>query len=329
MGLAAVVSVWALGHSALKKTSTRAAFVLASEISLNTLMLFLLKVAHIPMSGKPRLGVKAEPFDGAHERAPWVASVIRKDQRVLAIAGCFLYAAGIPVVLLLVSWRFAGLRAEDVISRRIGALFSTCRDGCWISNDLEFGADAQTRLLCQLTGVHLPGDGMEQEGALLLTRPPGPQHLALHHCEQVSSVAPYRFMPANKSQILVSLWLMIIPLAGVASPGTSDDSDMATLAHFWRAHPDLRMANVLLPSNETVERVCARAPVPAVGNYFARAPRPFWKKGAEVSLSAYSGATAAGPDVNGGGARGEEELDPAAERMKGQGRCQDCLCCVR
>ncbi|RKO83681.1 hypothetical protein BDK51DRAFT_49758 [Blyttiomyces helicus] len=59
------------------------------------------------------------------------ASVLRNDQRTVAIAGCVLYAAGILLILLLVSWYFAGRRTEDVVYRRIGALFSTYRDRCW------------------------------------------------------------------------------------------------------------------------------------------------------------------------------------------------------
>ncbi|RKO89987.1 hypothetical protein BDK51DRAFT_33078 [Blyttiomyces helicus] len=183
MGLAAVASVWALWHSAWRNMGVRTAFLRASEISLNALVLFS-KIAHIPMSkeftstfecatdGENYMRVRfcsrrqtlkptnsraiASPPEAdrsyllsspditcyssacAHETA-MVASALRNNQRAVAIAGCFLYVAGIPVLLLLASWRFAGRRTEDVVSRRMGALFSTYRDGCWRNDGVPLG----------------------------------------------------------------------------------------------------------------------------------------------------------------------------------------------
>ncbi|RKO84327.1 hypothetical protein BDK51DRAFT_33040, partial [Blyttiomyces helicus] len=45
-------------------------------------------------------------------------AVIRYNQRDLAIAGCILYAAGIPAIILLLSWQFADRRKEEQVFRR-------------------------------------------------------------------------------------------------------------------------------------------------------------------------------------------------------------------
>ncbi|RKO89986.1 hypothetical protein BDK51DRAFT_33077 [Blyttiomyces helicus] len=306
MGLAAVASVWALWHSAWRNMGVRTAFLRASEISLNALVLFS-KIAHIPMSkeftstfecatdGENYMRVRfcsrrqtlkptnsraiASPPEAdrsyllsspditcyssacAHETA-MVASALRNNQRAVAIAGCFLYVAGIPVLLLLASWRFAGRRTEDVVSRRMGALFSTYRDGCWyfeglhrisvvkgsfLSGEhiwdpysLEFKPrtlDAGYRTIWNLGLLLTPIIFANSPASICLMtfclifadcalRKGGNKGLRAGGAALDSTAGP----PTPPSpRLRADLVITLIPLAGVASPGTSEDSDEAAL----------------------------------------------------------------------------------------------------
>ncbi|RKO90815.1 hypothetical protein BDK51DRAFT_25666 [Blyttiomyces helicus] len=205
MGLAVVASAWAFRQILKRKTTPRDAFVLASEFSLNALVLFF-KLAHIPMSSYLLNSPEITCYSSA-----WYG------QRAIAIAGCVLYAGGIPAGILIVSWLFADCRAEEVVSRRVGALFSTYRNKCWYFE----GYRTLWNLAVMLTPVlfaNSPASICFVTFALIFAE-----------CALISWLAPYRFMPANKSHHLISTSLMFIPLAGVASAATSNDSDEKAL----------------------------------------------------------------------------------------------------
>ncbi|RKO91946.1 hypothetical protein BDK51DRAFT_28710 [Blyttiomyces helicus] len=196
IGLAVVASAWAF--KSLRKMSPRPAIVLASEISLDALVLFA-KVAHIPLS-KEFTSTFECATDGASSRRGSLTSEKPSNYWLTPRPPPFLLPSGqiVPPELtrnyllqqfvrqsvgnvltrphrLLPPLPPSGTisapgiptvillvscfgRTKEAVARRLGALLLPYRDDCWLPDDLEFGSDAYSHHLSQFAYVHLPSD---------------------------------------------------------------------------------------------------------------------------------------------------------------------------